>query len=344
MTERAHRTKSKGSGLRLAGCLGQMTLALLLPAATSCKEGASPPNPVARGALVGFVGAGQDDPLWPVLRASAERFLAELGGKMKVRFDAPPRRSPHQQNQLIRQLLDEQVGALCVQVVDSVLIAPVIEQAHRRGVPVYTMVHDAAQNHRAAFVGLDERAIGLTLAETALNSIDGQANIAAVHAGGDHPLYGRRWMAFDQTIRTQSRIRVLKRLNCNDDPRAADQMLRDLLERYPSLKAVVLMANWPFLLPEGRPLAVPTGCRLISVGATPEFWKYLDDGPLFALIGADYGQIGFEALMFCRTAGEGTSIIPRVDFEHVPIRVVWAITLGKFKQDWSEWSRHPSRR
>jgi ABC-type sugar transport system substrate-binding protein len=346
---RISQSRCRTRRLGRAGSALELAIVMAIGLTTGCDRGDPTHTRPTRQPFVGFVGIGRDDPMWPILCAGAKQFLRQ-GGRMQVRFEAPERRSPSEQNRLIRRLLEEGMTTLCVHVVNPELIRPAIEQASKQGVPVFTMVRDAAAAFRTAFVGPDQEQLGRVLAETTLGSIEGSGTIAVVHAGPDDPLFGDRYRGFDREFRKQPRIRVLKSLNCKADPRTADRQLRDVLERYPRLKAVVLLANWPFMLPDRQPVTVPPGCRIISVGATPEYWDRLEDGTCFALVDAEYGKIGFQALLWASTAGRSLSSgdkqpsAQRTRVEHVPTRVVWATTLARHKLDWQEWATDPTSR
>jgi len=72
-----------------------LATALVVAVQPACEKddpGRSPQVQKEEG-FIAFVGAGQDDPLWPVLRAGAHRF-DRAHGRVEVRYEAPPVVSP----------------------------------------------------------------------------------------------------------------------------------------------------------------------------------------------------------------------------------------------------------
>jgi len=293
----------------------------------------------SREPLIGFVGASRTDPLWPVLQGGARR-LARSSGISRVVFAAPPVASVQEQIRLIRQLADKGMRGLCVQVRDPDALDGVLRELNNRGVRVVAMEHDVAPELRIGFAGIDERAVGATLARTA-GELFRRGTIMVLHAGTGRSAYAARYRAFERQIRLGSSVQVLGSFDCGADPVEAVRIIRRQARKYPHLDAWVAIDAWPLLGlgPAGRLFPASVKTKLITVGPYPHLWRFLEDGTCAAMIGADYGRIGLSALRFCRAALSEPVSVASIDY--APIRVLrWddgLRALAKFRQDWASW-------
>src|SRR5436309_2372833 len=88
------------AGMFLAGCDDTQPA----PDATSPKVTSRP----SAAKFVAFVAAGNADPIWPVLKGSAQRYAQELGTR-EVRYFVPDGNSPQDQIRLVQSLNDPQM-------------------------------------------------------------------------------------------------------------------------------------------------------------------------------------------------------------------------------------------
>src|SRR5437868_1349692 len=151
------------TGVILAGCNGDASAPQTRPAAAG--RG-------AQRSFIAFVGAGESDPHWPILRHSAQQYVSTLGS-MEVRYFTPSGSSAQEQIELLRRLTSGDAAAVCVQVQDPGAIRGILEDAQSRGVVAVAMVHDPGGSLPAGFAGLDEEAVGRTLADAAARTLGG---------------------------------------------------------------------------------------------------------------------------------------------------------------------------
>lgn len=331
------RRKLDGRRTRLRRCAVAIAVACC---AAGCKPRPATSVPRPEESAVAFIGAGQDDPLWPVLRAGAERYIAEFGIR-RVFVDAPRFTSPVDQIEMLRRLPQEGYRGVCVQVSAPELIAPVVRQLCSAGLRITTMVHDTAQDVRAAFCGVDNVAIGRQLAQAAARVLSDAGSLIVLHAGQEHASYADRLWAFRQAMEVHPQIKCYFWLDCKGDPAEAERLIRSYLERYPHLGAVVALDDWPLRFLEGKPRLLPTGCKLITVGGNPAYWKFLQDGTCGALVEADHSATGYDALMLCDKATRNQAmIVKRIE---LPLTIVTAgDSLERFMVDWVAWSAPPA--
>jgi len=284
---------------------------------------------------IAFIGAGQDDSLWPVLRAGAERYVAEFGVK-GVHIEAPRRTSPMAQIALLDTLHGRGFRGACVQVNDARLMAPAIRRLCGQGLRVITMVHDAAEEVRHGFCGLNNAAIGQRLAEATAQALHNAGSVIVLHAGAEHDTFGDRLWAFREALSRHTRVRCYFWLDCQASASEAERLIRGHLERYPNLDAFVTLDDWPLRFLEGKPKLLPGSCKLITFGARPGNWRYLQDGTCAALVEADHRRTGYDALMLCDKAVQHQELI--VNRIELPLVVVTTDSLDEFMVDWVAWS------
>lgn len=287
---------------------------------------------------VAFIGAGRNDPLWPVLRAGAERYVHEFN-LPGIRIDAPRVSSPTEQIKLLKTLPGQGYRGICIQVNHPDVLDPVIRQLCSAGVRVVTMVQDAAPDVRSAFVGLNNVEVGRKLAEAVVAQLGEKGSIIVVHSGNEHPIAGDRLWAFRSALNAHAQIKTYFWLDCRDRAADAEQLIREHGRRFPNLDAFVALDNWPIRFLGGKPPLAPEGCELITVGGDPGFWRYIEDGTVGAMIEARHADTGFNAVRLCEKAIQNETIF--VEETAVPLEIVTAKTLDQYRIDWIAWSTPP---
>ena len=308
---------------------------------TGCKPPQPHDTPRTPKNYIAADGAGAGDPLWPILRAGAQRFPTDPH-RLAIRYLVPETVSPQKQVQLIRGLLgDIHLRGLCVQVADPRALFNVLEEVAVHGVPVVAMVRDLPDHLRTAFSGLDEADLGRKLADAAAQAVEQRGNIMVLISTQDDPSLAERLHAFQQRIARQIGIHVLAYAECHADGVVARRELRTRSKRYPSVEAWVMLGNWAFAGWDDTEPLLPRPCRLIAVDPFPPLWKRLETGECFALVGGDYGQIGYEAIRHCHLA-IGSPTMHRME-SLAPAFVVRASELAEYQTKWRQWSSPPGR-
>lgn len=286
--------------------------------------------------IIALVAAGRDDPLWPVLQASAKRYDRELCDRT-VQYLVPEGNAPQDQIDLLRSLTDPNIVGLCVHLTNADALGPTLQRVHTDGRLVVSIGQPAPPELRAGHVGFQETAVGEALARATLDAVPDQGTVMLLHAGAEHPVYAERWRGFADIMRRNPRVAVLAELNCDGDPREARAMIRDRSARYPRLSAWVALADWPLrglrLIDE----AMPKGFQLITFGGLPDQWRLLRDGSSPALVAANYSSMGGLALQLCEVMIGN----PERDKEvyTVDLRTVLPTNLDAYIEDWNAWTR-----
>ena len=296
------------------------------------------PSPTPSGVrqdrrFIAVVGAGQDDPLWPVVSASAERCRPGLG-KLELRTAAPEGVSVNAQARLIRQLQDEGLKGLCIQVIDPKATEAILRRLVKDGIVVVTLVREVASSEPYMHCGVSETSVGEAMADLVAEALREKGTLAVLHADAGQPHSRERHQAFNARLQGYAQLTVLREFDCGGDPARSRDLIRQCMARYPRLNAWVSLDNWPLIGLGSQPL-LPPGCKLVTSDPNPSVWEALADGRCHAMVGADYGTIVRQALERCATAMEGNIVRSRTYL--APPRRVWAGDLHAYKLDWYAW-------
>lgn len=285
--------------------------------------------------FIAFVGASETDPVWPLLRASAERF-DRTQNRIEVRYLAPDTATPDRQVRLVRDLVGPKLRGLCIQPLDAAALRPVLDSVRRRGAPIVTMLRPVDEFDVEGYVGVDESAAGRELAAATARLLGGKGHIMVIQAGDGDPAMKARQEAFRDAIRDATGIEVWASIDCGGDPAAARSELVARSARFPSISAWVSLAPWPLFDTSASDEALPAGLRLVTCGAEPRLWPFIESGVCAAVVAFDYQDAGARALEFCLQAT--TADHPTLRRYTLPIRVVTPADLAAYRKAWGAWA------
>ncbi len=326
------------SALRL--CAGLLVVA----GAVGCRRESARIEPPPSG-FVAVVGVGQDDPLWPVLRASALRLHAQLGlSTVSLRVEAPRTSSVNAQKLLVQRLQNEGMTGLCVQVSEPRALAVTLDSLATKGVQVVTMMRPIRSEVPPSHCGRDQEAVGFAIAEALQEAIQGEGTVAVLHANSAGGVWLERYKAFRKRMEVHASVHVILEFDCRRDPDQARIIMRDTMRRYPHLGGWALMDNWPLRDCDAHgfeSVGLPPTCRIVGVDPFPPVWDEISNGRVYAMVAAEYDRIAERALTACVAALMGAAATP-ASFS-APLRTVRTADLEAFKRDWRRWRSTVSR-
>lgn len=326
---------SRLDGLLIVGVLSVVWLA---GCEEKSKDQAGRPDPAARrlNGVIAFVGAGQRHPLWPMLKASAERYDREMC-LLDVQYLCPRGDSPQDQIDLLKSLTDIALRGVCVQLENAPALEPTLRDLYNRGIQIVSMIKPAPEEIRVGHVGFNESAVGEALADAAAEAIGDSGTLMLLHAGMKDPVYGPRLGAFENQIRRHAQIEVQAEMNCRMDPFEARKEIRERSARFPRLSAWVALDDWPLRGAGLTDQPLPTGCRLVTFGGVPDQWPLIRDGTCPAVVAANCRELGIQALQACEVATKRVSRFKTT--YQAPLRTVRRSNLDAYIRDWSSWLR-----
>lgn len=284
--------------------------------------------------FIAFVGNSKNDPLWRVLAASAHRYRAGLG-KFELRVIAPDAAAPSAQIRLLRQLHNPRMRGLCIWPTDTTIMKDILLDLRTKGVPIVTMMTPIPSTEPFIHSGLDEIAIGHAIANAAFDAVNGKGTIAVLKHGGDSIHHADRYLGFSERARQLPSMMILSEFECRGNAFVGQRLLREYVERFPRLNALVSIDDWPLRGIKTSEVVLPGTCKLVTYGPYPDYWSLVNGGTCYALIGAQYDRIAENALQMCVTLARG-EILEIDEFYAKPITVKQK-NLNQFRIEWFKW-------
>jgi ABC-type sugar transport system substrate-binding protein len=250
------------------------------------------------------VGAVEDDPLWPTMSATAERYREGLGGLTLV-ARAPKVRAANAQIQVLRELHTPKLRGVCIEPVHTELMRDILCELQTKGIAVVTMRHRIACEDPLPFAGIDEMAIGRALADAVADALEGAGSVAVLVDESGTQATRDRAIGFHERMERWPNVGILRELDCEGNAFVAERMVRDYMERFPRLDAWVSLDDWPLRELAADKRLLPESCRLVTGPPYPQYWPRLYDDTCVALVGAEYEGVAEAALRMCAVATRG---------------------------------------
>jgi ABC-type sugar transport system substrate-binding protein len=285
--------------------------------------------------FIAFVGAAQNDPLWPILRHSAEEYAKELDS-MNVRYYLPQGNSPRHQVELLKTLDDPDMRGVCIHIADAPSVDSPLERFRAQGIQIVSMVVPASSGVAIGHVGFNNHEIGEMLAEATGRALDRKGSIMLIHAGTEDLRYASRLAGFRNGMRRYTEIEIFASDDCQQSPLRARRIIRSKSERFPRLSAWITLDDWPLRQLGRQDQPLPRGMRLITFGGKPNDWPLIRDGTCSAVVAVNYNNIGTRAAEICDAAVRETPRFPQI--HEAPLRIVTLANLDEYIRDWGYWS------
>ncbi len=336
----------------LRSLMGLAIVGFLLTAMpqVGCRRDGTHNVPVAVEHFTVVMGAGEDDPYWPVIQATARRFWDRLGLRPEgLRVVAPRQTSVDAQVRMLRILKEEGMSALCLQVIDSDAIAPLLESFLADGVAVATMIDEINASMSINHCGWNHEALAGQILQTLLDRTNGGGPVTLVlpRRTGPAQLVGSKdrrvasqVASFKKQLADYPGYRIVEEIEF-DSSENLSQIIQRGLARFPTMRAYISFGPEPLMADKGggwpaeRILSEADETVFIGLDPLPETWPAIASEGKVVLIGADYGEIAPLALGLTQSmlmqSGRFSS------GSRVPFVVVDRISLSEFKEQWNTW-------
>jgi ABC-type sugar transport system substrate-binding protein len=282
-----------------------------------------------------MAGLGEDDPLWPILKASARSYVG-TSRSLQVQFVAPARSDPAAVADLVLQSLDRRISAICLQSNGDEATRRLTIDLTQRGRRVILIGQDMPDTGRFGHVGWDEYQAGKALAAALKAGLQDRTTFMVLHAESAGDPHASRLAGFGIGIQDYTFLKELNRYDCQADPAAALRILAEQGRRYPKLGGWACLGDWParVRLADLRQ-GLPAETSLAVIGALPPVWPLLEQGTCRAAVGTDYGRWGYEAVSLSELAYH-RAVKPGETRRTQP-RIVLAEEIEQYKREWAAW-------
>lgn len=216
---------------RIAVC----ALAAALAGLTACGPKAETPNPdVPAKKVVGATLLTKTHVFFQDLSAAMEEAAAEKNIDLRIQFcDFDGAKQNDQMDTFMRQKVD----AIIVAPQDSQSIAPAINEARGRGIPVFTVDIAAHNADVVCHVASDNYLGGKKIAEYLAKLLDGKGKVGVI----DHPAVASvqdRTRGFKEVMAQYPEIEIVAFIPGEGQRQKANSAARDLLQAHPDINGI----------------------------------------------------------------------------------------------------------
>lgn len=265
-----------------------------------------------------LVGTRNEDLTWQAVLAGAQRFTRD-SSTMEIRAQLPAGATPVAQSAVLERVEPGQgLHAICVLALDAGVLGGQIRRLTAAGISVVLIGDDSSQTGRLAFLGADEKAVGVLIARTLAAACTEHRTLMLVHdnRGGDRLL--RRYEGFTREVASNAELKVIREFDCRGDATKALQTVAQTSERFPDLGGWALLDDWlASAASTDRPL-LKGHAKIVGYCADPSNLRLLEDGRVYGLVTIDWEMLGYQAIQTCRQS-LNRSAFPVTDVHAQPV-------------------------
>jgi ribose transport system substrate-binding protein len=212
---------------------GMAGVLITLLVAAGCGSG-GPSGSGEKPKVIGAAMLTQTHIFYQDLVAAMKAEAEKQGLKLQIQYaEFDSRRQNDQMDTFIAQKVD----AIVVAPTDSSGITPVIAEARKRGIPVFTADIAAHGADVVCHIASDNEKGGVILAEYLAKRMNGQGKVGIV----DHPMVASaqdRVRGFEQTIAKYPGMQIVQKVPGEGQRDKAMRVTQDLLQAHPDLSAI----------------------------------------------------------------------------------------------------------
>lgn len=269
-----------------------MSLTLL-----SCQRGTDQSGGAPRVALVLKTA---NNPFFIDMQKGAEDAAKKLGVNLIVQA-AEREVDVEKQMQIIENLIQTKVAALCVTPSGSREIVPAIEKANRAGIPVVivdTRVDPKAMSESSAkiasFIGSDNYEGGKLAGEFIAKKLGGKGKVAVLEGIPGHETGDSRLKGFREALKATPEIQIVASQTANWERDQGFNVFQNILQSHPDVQAVFACSDLMALgAVEAIAAAKKTGqITVIGFDASDEARKAVLSGTMDATVAQSPAQMG----------------------------------------------------
>lgn len=296
---------------RIAVC----ALAAALAGLTACGPKAETPNPdVPAKKVVGATLLTKTHVFFQDLSAAMEEAAAEKNIDLRIQFcDFDGAKQNDQMDTFMRQKVD----AIIVAPQDSQSIAPAINEARGRGIPVFTVDIAAHNADVVCHVASDNYLGGKKIAEYLAKLLDGKGKVGVI----DHPAVASvqdRTRGFKEVMAQYPEIEIVAFIPGEGQRQKANSAARDLLQAHPDINGIFGINDDSALGALAAVEAAGLQDKVVIVGfdGTPEARKTIRRGTALKADAVQYPeQIGATVMDVIAKHFAGEEVPPVIEVE-----------------------------
>ncbi len=304
--------------------LGLIVLGILSVTFLSCQRGTEQAGGAPRIALVLKTA---NNPFFIDMQKGAEEAAKKLGVTLIVQA-AEREVDVEKQMQIIENLIQTRVAALCVTPSGSREIVPAIEKANRAGIPVVIVdtrvdakTMSESKGKIATFIGSDNYEGGRLAGEYIAKKLGGKGKVAVLEGIPGHETGDSRLKGFREALKAAPGIEIVASQTANWERDQGFNVFQNILQSHPEIQAVFACSDLMALgAVEAIAAAKKTGqITVVGFDASDEARQAILKGTMDATVAQSPAMMGALAVenAYRLTRGE-----PVKDEFVVPIKLI----------------------
>ena len=273
-----------------------------------------------------IVPKSMNNPYFDLARNGCQKEAAKLG--VQCIYQGPIEQEPATQVQIIQDMVSRHLDGIAISVADAASVSRVIRQARAANIPVITFDADAPDSKRQAYVGTNNKELGIELGRALIGVHPKPGSYALVSGGPAAENLQQRVDGVRQALNAAGWKEVSGSPTfCNDDSALGVQQMNDLMTAHPDLAAIVPVGGWPLFSGEAyarfaarHAEAMKNGTfSVVSADTLPAEIAELKAGQVNGLVGQRPAEMGADAMdiLFKLHKGETVPTITYVGLDTV---------------------------
>lgn len=233
---------------------------------------------------------------------------------VNVDFDGPTdEKDIDGQIRMVEEAIAERADALVLAASDYVRLVGVAEKAVRENIPVIVIDSDINSDKIHSFIGTDNVDAGRLLGETLVDKVGDKCNIAVMSFMKGAASSDQRDEGLFESLGKHNSIKILSAEYCNSDEDTAEQLVENLIHKYPELDAVVCTNAYGTV---GTARAVDKlgkagKVKVIGLDSTPEEISFMEKNVIQSLVVQNPFSMGYLGIKYAIDAIDGKSLPKR---------------------------------
>ncbi len=267
---------------------------LALLAAFSCNR----PDDSGGSPRIALVLKTLNNPFFLEMQSGAEEAAKRLHADLIVQA-AERELDVEKQMQIIENLIQTQVDALCITPSGSKEVAPAIRKANQAGIPVLildTRVDGAAlgDGKIKTFIGSDNYEGGRIAARFIIDKLDGKAKVGILEGIPGHETGDERLRGFREVLEAAPGVEIVASQTANWERDQGFNVFQNMMQAHPEIDTLFACSDLMALgAMEAIAAAGRTGqIRVVGFDALPEARQAIADGAMLATVAQFPGEMG----------------------------------------------------
>jgi ribose transport system substrate-binding protein len=258
---------------------------------------------------------GMDNPYFDLSRDGCMAEAKKLG--VTCIYKGPATHEPATEVQIMQDFVTQGVDGIAISVADADSVIGVIKQARDAKIPVITFDADAPNSARQAYIGTDNKAMGVALGQQLIKLHPKPGTFATQSGGPAAQNLNERLAGLYEALKGAGWTEVKgSPAFCNDDAALAAQQLTDFYTANPDITAIIPVGGWALFAPKAYQNFVNTvrekrkDMPLVMPDTLPVELQALKDGYADVLVGQRPYEMGEKAMDVLNWLKKGEKVEP----------------------------------